>query len=78
MSESTKPRPFETFYNALPYRKAELVDGKFIVGGSIEKSAMTLRYLLDGKLVFGGSPKMTKEWVGLLVMTLGVGWCVGQ
>lgn len=48
MSETSKPSPFETFYNALPCRKAELVDGKFIVGGSIEKSAMTLRYLLDG------------------------------
>ena len=33
---------------------------------------------MDGKPVFGGSPKMTKEWVGLLVMTLGVGWCVGE
>ena len=48
MSEASKPRPSEAFYNALPCRKAELVDGKFIVGGRIEKSAMTLRYLLDG------------------------------
>lgn len=48
MSEASKPRPSEAFYNALPCRKAELVDGKFIVGGSMEKSAMTLRYLLNG------------------------------
>lgn len=48
MSNESKPRPSEAFYNALPCRKAELVDGKFIVGGSLEKSAMTLRYLLDG------------------------------
>lgn len=48
MSEASKPRPSEVFYNALPCRKAELVDGKFIVGGSMEKSAMALRYLLDG------------------------------
>lgn len=48
MSKASKPRPSEVFYSALPCRKAELVDGKFIVGGSIGKSAMTLRYLLDG------------------------------
>lgn len=48
MFEGSKPRPSEVFYNALPCRKAELVDGKFIVGGSMEKSAMTLRYLLNG------------------------------
>lgn len=47
MSEASRPRHSEAFYNALPSRKAELVDGKFILGGSMEKSAMTLRYLLD-------------------------------
>lgn len=56
MSEASKPRPSEAFYNALPCRKAELVDGKFIVGGSAQR---------------------TKEWGALLVMTLGLRWCVG-
>lgn len=28
------------FYDALPKRKAELVDGKMIIGGNLEKSAM--------------------------------------
>jgi len=39
------------FYDALPKRRAELIDGQLIVGGS---EATTL------------------EWLGLLLMTLGV------
>ncbi len=44
------------FYAALPKCKAEFVDGKMI----------------DGKPVFGGGYETTKEWLGLLMMTLGV------
>jgi hypothetical protein len=35
------------FYDALPKHKAELVDGKMFVGGSLEKSAMTLGYMVE-------------------------------
>lgn len=35
------------FYDALPKHKAELVDGKMIVGGSLTKSAMTLGYMVE-------------------------------
>jgi hypothetical protein len=37
----------DNFYSILPKRKAELVDGKLLIGGSLEVSAMTLRYLIE-------------------------------
>ena len=40
-------RKSRKFYDALPKHKAELVDGKMIVGGSLEKSAMTLGYMVE-------------------------------
>lgn len=35
------------FYEALPKHKAELVDGKLVIGGSLEKSAMMLGYMVE-------------------------------
>lgn len=35
------------FYDALPKRKAELIDGKMYVAGSLKKSAMTLGYMVE-------------------------------
>lgn len=36
-----------SFYDALPYRKVELWNGQFLVGGSIEKTAMAMTYILE-------------------------------
>lgn len=41
------PPKFMGFYDALPKHKAELVDGKLIIGGSLEKSAMMLSYMVE-------------------------------
>jgi len=41
------PPKFRGFYDALPKHKAELVDGKLIIGGSLEKSAMMLSYMVE-------------------------------
>lgn len=52
------------FYDALPKHKAELVDGKMIVGGSLEKSAMTLGYMVENlgaKYVLDLCPKELLE-----------------
>ncbi len=35
------------FYDALPKHKAELVDGRFIIGGNLRKSAMMLAYMVE-------------------------------
>lgn len=35
------------FYDALPKHKAELIDGKMYIGGSLTKSAMTLGYMVE-------------------------------
>lgn len=35
------------FYEALPKRKAELVDGKLLIAGSLEKSAMALAFMVE-------------------------------
>ncbi len=35
------------FYDALPKHKAELVDGKMYIGGSLAKSAMALGYMVE-------------------------------
>lgn len=37
--------------------------------------ALKFEYM-NGRPLFGGSEERTKEWVGLLVMALGVEWCV--
>ncbi len=35
------------FYDALPKHKAELVDGKMYIAGSLAKSAMALGYMVE-------------------------------
>lgn len=35
------------FYDALPKRKAELVDGQMYLGGSLTKSVMALGYMVE-------------------------------
>lgn len=39
--------PSSTFYHALPKHKAELIDGKMYVAGSLRKSAMVLGYMVE-------------------------------
>ena len=36
----------QTFYDALPKRRAELIDGRLIVGGSLAKSAMVMASII--------------------------------
>ncbi len=42
-----KRRKSFRFYDALPKHKAELIDGKLILGGSLSKSAMALGYMVE-------------------------------